>query len=232
MGAQWKHAGRVAAGAAKGALFTRLSKEITVAARGGDPNPVNNPRLRAALEAARKQSMTRETIDRAIKRGAGLLDGNVQYETLFFEGFTPHQVPIIVECLTDNKNRTAADIRVLFRKGQIGSVQWMFDRVGVIEASHPERADGEEAAIEAGAQDVKIDAENPEAGAEFICETTDLDTVRKALEAAGWLISSAEMAWVAKNPVTVDDDQRKEIEAWVNAIDENDDVHRVYVALG
>ena len=227
MGAQWKHAGRVAAGAAKGALFTRLSKEITVAARGGDPSPTHNPRLRAALEAARKQSMTRETIDRAIKRGAGLLDGSVQYETLFFEGFTPHQVPIIVECLTDNKNRTAADVRVLFRKGQTGSVQWMFDRVGVVEASHPDKADPEEAAIEAGAQDVKPDEES----SAFICEAADLDTVRKSLEAAGWLVSSAELAWVAKNPVTVDDDQRREIEAWVNAIDENDDVHRVYVAL-
>ncbi len=227
MGAQWKHAGRIAAGAAKGALFTRLSKEITVAARGGDTNPLHNPRLRAALEAARKQSMTRETIDRAIKRGAGLLDGNVQYETLFFEGFAPHQVPIIVECLTDNRNRAASDVRVLFRKGQLGSVQWLFDRFGVIEASHPQKADPEEAAIEAGAQDVKPG----EDGAEFICETHDLDAVRKALEGAGWLVSSAELAWVAKNPVTVTDEQRKEIEAWVNAIDENDDVHRVYVAL-
>ncbi len=227
MGAQWKHAGRVAAGAAKGALFTRLSKEITVAARGGDVNPANNPRLRAALEAARKQSMTRDTIDRAIKRGSGLLDGNVQYETLFFEGFTPHQVPIIVECLTDNRNRAAADVRVLFRKGQLGSVQWMFDRVGIVEASHPDKADPEEAAIEAGAQDVKPGEDS----VEFVCETTDLDAVRKALEAAGWLVSSAEMAWAAKNPVTVTDEQRAEIEAWVNAIDENDDVHRVYVAL-
>ncbi|MSP55154.1 MAG: YebC/PmpR family DNA-binding transcriptional regulator, partial [Myxococcales bacterium] len=104
---------------------------------------------------------------------------------------------------------------------------WMFDRVGVVEASHPDKADPEEAAIEAGAQDVKPDEES----SEFICEAADLDTVRKSLEAAGWLVSSAELAWVAKNPVTVDDDQRREIEAWVNAIDENDDVHRVYVAL-
>ncbi len=228
MGAQWKHAGRMAAGAAKGALFTRLSKEITVAARAGDPSPDNNPRLRAALEAARKQSMTRDTIDRAIKRGSGLLDGNVQYETLFFEGFTPHQVPIIVECLTDNRNRAAADVRVLFRKGQLGSVQWMFDRVGVIEASHPSRADAEEAAIEAGAQDLEP---GDDGVTHFYTAPHDLDTVRKALEAAGWKLESAALVWRAKNPVTVAPEHRHSVDEFLAEMDEDDDVQTLFVGI-
>ena len=106
-----------------------------VAAKVGDPNPDNNARLRAAVEAAKKASVPRDTIERAIKKGAGLLEGQIQYETITYEGFAPHRVPVIVECLTDNKNRTASDIRVLFRKGQLGamgSVSWMFDRHGVV----------------------------------------------------------------------------------------------------
>src|SRR4051794_9881057 len=104
MGAQWKHAGRVQTSSKRGALIGKLVKEITVAAKVGDPNPDNNPRLRAGVEAAKKASVPRDTIERAIKKGAGLLDETVQYETVTYEGFGPHRVPIIVECLTDNKN--------------------------------------------------------------------------------------------------------------------------------
>src|SRR5436305_4052671 len=114
MGAQWKQAGRVANSTKRGALIGKLVKEIMVAAKMGDPNPENNSRLRAAVEAARKASVPRDTIDRAVKKGAGLLDEQVVYETITYEGFAPHKVPVIVECLTDNKNRTASDIRVLF----------------------------------------------------------------------------------------------------------------------
>src|SRR6185369_17234659 len=113
MGAQWKHAGRIQNSSKRGALISKLVKEITVAAKSGDPNPENNPRLRAGVEAAKKASVPRDTIERAIKKGAGLLSDQVQYETISYEGFAPHRVPVIVECLTDNKNRTAADIRVL-----------------------------------------------------------------------------------------------------------------------
>jgi YebC/PmpR family DNA-binding regulatory protein len=142
MGAQWKHAGRVENSSKRGALIGKLVKEIIVSAKIGDPNPANNSRLRAAVEAAKKASVPRDTIERGIKRGAGLLGDNIVYEMVTYEGFAPHRVPIIVECLTDNKNRTAADIRVLFRKGQLGSagaVSWMFDRLGVIEATHAEK---------------------------------------------------------------------------------------------
>ncbi len=231
MGAQWKQKGREAAGAQKGALFSRLAKEIIIAAKCGDPLPDNNPRLRAALENARRNSMTRDTIDRALKKGRGETDENIIYETVSYEGFCPHQVPIIVECLTDNRNRTAGDVRLLFRKGQLGlsgSVQWMFDRRGLIEASHEEAMDPEEAAIEAGAQDLKPG----EDGVEFICDPPDVDSVSRALQAMGWAVSSAELGWVAKNMVELDEQALAEVTAFVEGFDGNDDVHRIYVALG
>src|SRR5688572_19389284 len=129
MGAQWKHAGRTAGAAKRGAMISKLVKEIMVAAKIGGPDITSNARLRAAVESAKKQSVPRDNIERGIKKGAGIGDEAVTYETLLFEGFAPHKVPIIVECLTDNKNRTAADVRVLFRKGTLGnqgSVAFMF----------------------------------------------------------------------------------------------------------
>src|SRR5690606_27092996 len=156
MGAQWKAKHKEEASNAKGKIFTKLTKEIMVAARNG-ADPDMNPRLRLAVEAAKKASMTRETLERAIKKGSGQLDGNVNYEKVTYEGFAPHQVPVIVECLTDNVNRTISNIRGLFRKGQLGtsgSVSWDFDHVGLIEATPANKdADIEMAAIEAGAQD-------------------------------------------------------------------------------
>src|SRR5262245_8429738 len=115
MGRQWLHAGRVANANKRGALISKLVKEIQVAARSGDPNPEVNTRLAAAIENARRGSVPRDTIERAIKKGAGLLDDQVHYEMVTYEGFAPHNVPVIVECLTDNKNRTASEVRVLFK---------------------------------------------------------------------------------------------------------------------
>ncbi|MBM4391961.1 MAG: YebC/PmpR family DNA-binding transcriptional regulator [Deltaproteobacteria bacterium] len=228
MGAQWKHAGRVAQGAAKGALFTKLAKEIIVAAKNGDPSPEHNARLRAAIEAARKNSMPRDTIERCIKKGAGLLEP-VNYDTVLYEGYAPNQVPVIVECLTDNKNRTASEVRVLFRKGQLGtSVMWMYDRVGVIEGSHPSGMDPEEAAIEAGAQDLEAGEESTT----FYTNPTDLAAVNAALAGMGWVVSTMELAYRCKNPVDMADGPEKdEVIAFISAIDENDDVHRVHVGL-
>ncbi|HLE00641.1 MAG TPA: YebC/PmpR family DNA-binding transcriptional regulator, partial [Bdellovibrionota bacterium] len=143
MGAQWKHAGRLENSSKRGALISKLVKEIMVAAKSGDSNPDNNARLRAAVEAAKKASVPRDNIERAIKKGSGQLDGQIIYELVTYEGFAPHKVPLIVECLTENKNRTAADIRVLFRKAQLGSmgsVVWMFDRLGVVEGTHAEKS--------------------------------------------------------------------------------------------
>lgn len=231
MGAQWKQKGREASANAKGRVFTKLAKEIMVAARNG-ADPSMNPRLRMAVEAAKKASMTKDTLERAIKKGAGLLDEQVQYEVVTYEGFAPHQVPVIVECLTDNRNRTSANVRVLFRKGQLGasgSVSWDFSRVGQIEASPPEGgADAEEAAIESGAQDLEA---GDEGATRFFTETTDLDAVSKALTDRKWNVTSAQLIWKAKNPVTLDEGKRAEVEAFLEALDEDDDVQNIYAGL-
>ncbi len=232
MGAQWKQKGREAAANAKGRIMTRLTREIMIAARDG-ADPAMNPRLRMAVEAARKASMTRDTMERAIKKGAGLLDEAVIYETVFYEGFTPHQVPVIVECLTENRNRTAANIKAIFRKGQMatsGAVSWDFARLGAVEANPPAGgADPDEAAIESGAQDLEA---GDDGATVFYTEPTDLDTVAKALAERKWTVSSARLIWKAKNPVSVDDDaKRAEVEAFLETLDSDDDVQRLYVGL-
>jgi YebC/PmpR family DNA-binding regulatory protein len=239
MGAQWKHAGRLQNSSKRGALISKLVKEITVAAKVGDPNPENNPRLRAAVEAARKASVPRDNIDRAIKKGAGLLDEQVQYEMITYEGFAPHQVPVIVECLTENKNRTAADIRVLFRKGMLGamgSVNWMFERLGVVEATHSNSSlDIEGVAIEAGAQNVEplesFQVQSDQVGARFFCDTSDLDSVSKYLAKESWVVTLSEMSYLAKNYIELSEEQKKEVADFLNEVDEHDDVHRVYAAI-
>ncbi len=238
MGAQWKHAPRLAASNKRGALIGKLVKEITVAAKVGGPSPDANPRLWAALEAARKQSVPRDTIERALKRGAGLTDDEVHYEHVVFEGFAPHKVPVLVECLTDNRNRTAPDIRNLFKKGQLGapgSVAWMFDHYGMVEATHGDKTlDLETVAIEAGAQNVEpLDHDVPEGhvGGRFYCDRTDLDKVAKYLKEQKWAVTTSEMSYVAKNFVELTADQKKDVTEFLHEIDEHDDVHRVYAAL-
>lgn len=232
MGAQWKAKHKSAAADAKGKLFTRLSREIIMAARSGS-DPDMNPRLRMAVEQAKKASMPRDTLERAIKKGAGLLDESVSYELVTYEGFAPHQVAVIVECLTDNKNRTAASIRQLFRNGQLGnsgSVAWDFDAVGIIEG-HSDRPDidPEEAAIEAGAQDLEP-GEGP-GDVIFYTDTADLDRVSRALPDQGYVVEAARLGYRPKNPVTLSDEQREEVEAFLSALDDDDDVQRVYPAL-
>jgi YebC/PmpR family DNA-binding regulatory protein len=203
-----------------------------VAAKGGGADPASNPRLRMAVEQAKKASMPRDTLERAIKKGAGLLDEQVNYETVTYEGFAPHRVPVIVECLTDNKNRTATNIRVLFRKGQLatsGAVSWDFNRLGVIEAAPPAAgADAEAAAIEAGAQDLEV---GEEGSTRFLTEATELDAVSRALGGMGWTVQSSNLAWLAKNPVEVDSAARAEVEAFLEALDEDDDVQNIFVGL-
>lgn len=231
MGAQWKQKNREASANAKGRIFTKLAKEIMVAARGG-ADPSMNPRLRMAVEAAKKASMTKDTLERAIKKGAGLLDEGVQYETVTYEGFAPHQVPVIVECLTDNRNRTSANVRVLFRKGQLGasgSVSWDFARVGQVEATAPAAGvDAEEAAIECGAQDVETDEDGT---TRFFTDPGDVDVVSKALADRKWTVTSAQQIWKPKNPVTLEGAARAEVEAFLEALDEDEDVQNLYVGL-
>jgi YebC/PmpR family DNA-binding regulatory protein len=232
MGAQWKAKHREAAANAKGRIFGKLAKEIQIAARNG-ADPDMNPRLRLAVEQAKKASMTRETLERAIAKGAGLSGEVVNYTLVKYEGFAPHQVPVIVECLTDNVKRTVAEIRVLFRKGQLGaegSVSWDFKHCGMIEAAPTkEGLDPEEAAIEAGAED----CEPAEEGATlFLTAPEDLDSVQKALPDQGFNVLSAKIGYVPKNPVTLSDDtQLADVEAFLDAIDGHDDVQNVYVGL-
>ncbi len=231
MGAQWKTAIKVATANAKGKVFSKLTKDIIMAAKAG-ADPAMNARLRAAVEAAKKQSMPRDNIERAIKKGSGQLDEQVHYEHVTYEGFTPHRVPVIVECLTDNKNRTATNIRILFRKGQLGNtgtVSWDFAHVGLVDATPPDGADPEEAAIEAGAQDFEAD---PEGGFRFYTEPTDLDAVSKALSGLGWTVATIRIGWRPKNPMKLEDPAaRTEVEGFLAEIDADDDVQHIYLAL-
>jgi YebC/PmpR family DNA-binding regulatory protein len=232
MGAQWKVKHKEAAANAKGKIFGKLVKEITIAARNG-ADIATNAHLRLVVEQAKKASMPKETLDRAIKKGAGLLGETVQYHRVTYEGFAPHQVPLIVECVTDNINRTVAEIRVAFRKGQLGasgSVAWDFNHVGMIEAS-PDTpdADPEMAAIEAGAQDF----EPGEDGATlFLTEPADLDAVQKALPGQGFTVLSAKLGYQPKNPVSgLSDEQMAEVEAFLEGLDNHDDVQDMFVGL-
>jgi YebC/PmpR family DNA-binding regulatory protein len=239
MGAQWKQAGREANAQKKGQLVSKLTREIMVAAKLGGPDPDLNARLAAAVEKARKASVYRDTIERAIKKGAGLTDDAVEYVSVAYEGFAPHKVPVIVECLTDNRNRTAPDIRNLFKTGSLGSpgsVSFFFDHLGVVEATHTDKTrDPEGDAIEAGAQNVEpLEAEElaeGEFGSRFYTEPKDLAAVSKWLSKAGWKVTASEMRYVAKNTVSITDAQRKEVVEFLTAIDDHDDVHRVYAAL-
>ena len=235
MGAQWKAKHKDLAANARGRIFGKLSKDIMLAARSG-ADPASNARLRLVVEQARKVSMPKETLERAIKKGAGLTGEAVNFEHVIYEGFAPHRVAVMVECLTDNVNRTAPEMRVLFRKGQLGtagSVAWDFDHRGMIEAEPAVAgADPDMAAIEAGAQDLEP---GDEAGTTlFLTDPADLDLVSRALPAQGFKVLSVKLGYKAKNPVdpaSLSQAQLEEIEAFLAAIDDNDDVQQVFVGL-
>lgn len=235
MGAQWKAKHKDLAANAKGRLFGKLAKDIMVAARHG-PDPAANSRLRLVVEQARKVSMPKETLDRAIKKGAGLTGEAVHFEHVIYEGFAPHRVPVMVECLTDNVNRAASDMRVLFRKGQLGtsgSVAWDFDHVGIIEAEPAVAgADAELAAIEAGAQDVEPG--DDEGTVLFWTDPTDLHIVNRALPAQNFRVLSAKLGYKPKNPVdaaSLSAEALEEVEAFLAALDDNEDVQNVFAGL-
>jgi YebC/PmpR family DNA-binding regulatory protein len=231
MGKGWKTAGIAAKAAQKGARFTKFAREIQVAAKMGGADPEANSRLRMAVDAARAESVPRDTIERAIKKGAGLLDDGTQIEEVTYEGYGPHQVGMLVECQTDNRNRTAADIRTLFNKngghlGELGSVAWMFERIALIEGTPKDQGiDPETEAIEAGANEV----ESMDEGAfEFSGSPEDLKSIEIALTGRGWKISKAEMAYKAKNETELSEEQRKEVLEFIHILDENDDTYRIY----
>ena len=235
MGAQWKAKGKELAANARGKLFGRLAKDIMVAARSG-ADPASNARLRLLVEQARKVSMPKDTLDRAIKKGAGLTGEAINFDRVVYEGYAPHRVPVMVECLTDNVNRTAPEMRVLFRKGLLGSagsVAWDFDHVGMIEAEPlAAGADPELAAIEAGAQDLEPGEED--GATMFLTDPADLDLVSRALPAHGFHVLSAKLGYKAKNPInpaSLSPEHLEEVEAFLAAIDANDDVQNVFAGL-
>lgn len=239
MGAQWKQAGREANAQKRGQMVVKLVREIMVAAKIGGPEVDLNARLAAAVEKAKKSSVTKDTIERAIKKGAGLTDEKVVYELVTYEGFAPHKVPLVVECLTDNRNRTASDIRRIFKSGSLGqpgSVAFFFNHLGVVEGTHSDsNRDAEADAIESGAQEVEpLEADEVaegQKGARFITEIKDLDHVTKALKAMGWNVTASEIRYLAKNFPELDETSKKEVAAFLNELDDHEDVHRVYAAL-
>ncbi len=243
MGRQWLHAKREVAGLKKGQVTGKLVKEIMVAAKlgGGDPN--GNARLFAAVEKARRASVSRDVIERAIKKGAGIGGEKLELEHQVFEGYAPNKVPIVVEVLTDNMNRTAPEIRVLFKKGGLlgapGSNKFLFEHVGLVEAHHANAsADIEEAAIEAGAQNVEplSHAQNediPEGttGARFTTERTDLHAVSQWLGQNGWTVVTSELAYLAKSHPELNDEERTQTGEFLQTLEDHDDVHRVWAAV-
>lgn len=242
MGRQWLHAKREVANLKKGQVVGKLVKEMMVAAKLGGPDIEGNARLFAAVEKARKASVTRDVIERAIKKGAGIGDEKLVLEHIVYEGYAPHKVPVIVEVLTDNNNRTAPEIRVLFKRGQLGTAgsnKFLFDHVGIVEAHHPDGStDLEAAAIEAGANDFAplTHAENddiPEgsAGARFLTERTATAAVSKWLSSNGWSVVTSELGYVAKQFPSLTDEQRAEAGEFLQELEDHDDVHRVWAAV-
>jgi len=233
MGKGWKKAGKLEAAQKKGAVFTKIAREIAVAAKlgGGDPNA--NSRLKLAMIAARDASVPKDTIERAIKKGTGQLDDGSQIEEVVYEGYGPHGVGILVECQTDNRNRTVSEIRNLFKShggnlGESGAVAWMFERVALIQGKKAKVGDPEEDAIEAGANEVEKEEEGVYS---FYASPEDLDTVRTALQGRGWEITVAELSFKAKDTTKVSDDQKKEIFELLEVLEDNDDSHRVHASL-
>jgi YebC/PmpR family DNA-binding regulatory protein len=210
-------------------LFSKLAREITVSAKIGLPDPNMNPRLRAAVLAARAENMPKDNIERAIKKALG---GDTEnYEEIRYEGYAPGGVAVIIEALTDNRNRTASEVRSYFTKAggalaETGAVSFMFDRVGVIEFDAKVGTEDAvmEAAIEAGADDVS----SSETGHEIVTSMEALGDVQKALEATFGEPRKSSLVWRAQNNVAVDDEAAEKIVRLMDSLDDNDDVQNVY----
>lgn len=219
--------------AKKGAIFTKLAREIQVAAKLGGPDPAGNSRLARAIDSAREVGCPKDTIERAIKKGSGQVEGGA-IDEITYEGFGPHRVGLIVECQTDNRTRTAADIRNLFNKnggqlGEIGSVSWMFDRISLIEGTHTNAGiDAEGEAIEAGANEVE---KNPDGSYSFFGAPEDLKVIDTTLSARGWTISTAELSYKSKQGTELNDAQKKEALEFIQLVDDNDDTHRIHATI-
>ncbi len=209
--------------------FSKLGREITVAAKLGTPDPDMNPRLRSAIAAARAKNMPKDNIERAIKKGAGG-DDMANYEEVRYEGYGPAGVAVIVDVLTDNRNRSASEVRSTFTKfggnlGETGSVAFMFDRVGLIMYA-ADKGDADamfEAALEAGAQDVSSD----DAGHEITCDPNDFNTVREGLETVFGIADEARLDWKPQTSTEVDEGKAESLFKMIDVLEDNDDVQRV-----
>lgn len=242
MGRQWLHAKRAVASLKKAQVTGKLVRELSVAARMGGQDPATNARLAAAIEKARKESVSREVIERAIAKGSGTGGEKMVMDHVVFEGYAPHKIPVVVEVYTDNPNRTAPAIRVLFRDGQLGTTgsnKFLFDHVGLVEAYYPDpAADWEAAAIEAGANEVEPlspdqneDVPEGATGARFIADRTALHPVSQWLSHHGWTVITSELGYLPKTYPELTEAQRTEVGEFLQALDDHDDVHRVWAAL-
>ncbi len=234
MGRGWVNAVREAAGAKKGKIFTKIAREIAVAVKMGGDNVDGNSRLRLALREARENSMPKDTIDRAIKRGLGV-GSESNYEEILYEGYGPFGVACLVEVLTDNRNRTVQELRATFVRGdgnlgEAGSVQWMFDRIAsVIAVPSEKNIDPEEAAINAGANEVESLGEANQF--QFIGNPSDLDSIQSELSKATWKVLKAELSYRSKNPAEITAEQETELRAFLDRLEDLDDVKKVHLSL-
>jgi YebC/PmpR family DNA-binding regulatory protein len=214
-------------------VFTKIIRELTTAARSGLPDPAANPRLRAAMLAAREANMSRDTIDRAVKRGAGG-EGDANYEEMRYEGYGPGGVALIVEALTDNRNRTASEVRSAFSKfggalGETNSVSFMFDRVGELRFALAAGSadDVLEKAIEAGADDCVTATDGDNAGHEIVCAANDFTAVRAALEKSLGQPTSAKVVWRPKTGTPIDGEAAEKLFKLIDVLEDSDDVQTV-----
>jgi YebC/PmpR family DNA-binding regulatory protein len=221
-----------AADAKRGKLFSKLSRAIIVAAKDGGPDPAANLSLQNAIEKAKSYSMPKDNIDRAIAKGSGADADAAAFETVVYEGYGPEGVAVLVEALTDNRNRTAADVRHIFAKnggnlGTSGAVAWQFERRGVIlvDATGVDEDELMLAAAEGGAEDIELDGSS----FQITCAPEDLAAVRAALEAAGFTVESAELTMIPSTTVEVGDEgTAKQVLRLMDALEENDDIQEVY----
>ncbi len=221
---------KAAQDAKRGKIFTKLIREIMVAARLGGGNPDNNPRLRAAIAAAKAENMPKENIERAIKKGTGELEGT-HYEEVVYEGYGPGGVAVLVEAMTDNRNRTIADIRRIFSRaggnlGATGCVSWLFHKKGVITVDREGVSEEQlmEVALDAGAEDIK----EGERDYEIITDPKDLEKLKKALEEAGISYQVAEITMYPQTTVKLEGKEAEQMLRLMEMLEEHDDVQRVY----
>jgi len=225
---------KAALDAKRGKAFTKLIKEITVVARDGGGDPDANPRLRTLMDKAKHINMPSDNVMRAIKKGTGELPGQ-SYEAVTYEGYGPGGIAILVDALTDNKNRTVADLRHQFSKkggnlAETGAVSWMFEKKGALTMKAPDMSEDEllEILIDYDVSDIRKD----EGMFVIYCEPKELDIVKKALEAhSGIIVESAELDWVAKNPMDLDEAQSTKALELLEVLDDHDDVQNVYTNL-